>query len=468
MLCDELEEIILRNLIKIYTSNYDLKYYKFRLVSHYWKKIIDNYIFNSKIQDNVKHSYLQTRYNDDIIRICKMGTLVNIKWIIKNSLNFSNNNVIILTHYNKVLELEEIFKDPLQTYNIHLTKKHHYYGIYNKHISEIIDIYDISYIDTDILNIYEKTDPLFIAVSNGNIRLIKTLLENGYTNLIRSVKLSIIYNNYEMTTFLIVRLLSANTILYEILTPDELYSIINSLIIDKNVKSDNILYYIINSHVQLNYKILKKLYEYSREDKLTDKSDNMFLYAIKRMLLTENKRYINNVFNLYGLKNIILELIYFGDINLCNYIIDNIIQYDKDKIILIYEVFYSLYYYYNIDNKDDIKSYNILDPLHKYSYNIVRTLYNFVKIVIDIKDYNNPYKYISMNDLILIIVYFIGGYKNDSIIRNHTDKEIMELNIVDLIIELKKLKYKINYKECIKLSVKYYNKDIILYLVENM
>ena len=480
MLCYELEEIILRKLIKLYTTSNDLKYYKFRLVSHYWKNTIEDYICNNDMNPrNSIFSRGNYRYNDDIIRICKRGGLVNIKWIMKNQINFNNNHVIILTHYNKSLELEEIFKDPLQTYNIHLTKK--YYYLYNKSLADILDMYDVkgiytksngiltdSDMDNEILNIYEKTDPLFIAVFNGNIRLINILLQNGYSNLIRCAKLSIIYNNYEMATYLIVRLLSNTPIVYDRLTPDELYNIINLLIRDKHVKSDTILYYIINSQVQLNYKILRKLYDYSREDKLIDKSDNMFLYSIRRILFTKNNRYIDNVFNLYGLKNIILKLIFFGDIDLCNQIIEYIIQYDNEKILLIYEVYYSLYYYYNVDNTDDNKLYVILDPIHTYMYPIVRTLYNFVNIVMSSKEYNNPYKYISMNDLILIVVFFIGEYKNDSIIRNNTDKDLAELNLVELISELKELKYIINYKECIKISVNFYNKDILLYLVENM
>ena len=90
-------------------------------------------------------------------------------------------------------------------------------------------IRDGMYIDKDILNMYEKTDPLFIAVFNSNIRLIKILLNNGYTNIIRTVKLSILYNNYEMAKYLIVRLLSNTTINYERISEDELYNIINLL-----------------------------------------------------------------------------------------------------------------------------------------------------------------------------------------------------------------------------------------------
>ena len=125
----------------------------------------------------------------------------------------------------------------------------------------------------------------------------------------------------------------------------------------------------------------------------------------------------------------------------------------------------------------------ILIPKNKYIYSLVNVLYNYTKLL---NRENHKFKYSNYTNyskLILLITYFIGSFQNSCIIedRHYISEyskehiisdcdynEIINMDILSLIKRLAELNYKIDYRECIKISVNFDHKGLLMYLVDKM
>ena len=536
MLSNDLEDLIINNLTDKYISENDLTYYKYRGINRFWRYVIDRIIFNKGGQKEVYTNKLKyNRYNRDMILICKKGCLVNVKWLLRNNIIFHDIHVMVLSYYNKVNELKDIFCNPIQLYNVHHNKSL-YSDIKKVFINEIFKKYN-----TDLAAVHwqmglqlewltKLTGPLHISVMNGNIEVTKLLLSNGFAGRTNAIIHSIKYRNLKLTTYLLVDNLSEiiNNTQYNI---NEILNILNMLIIEYGEKCRDLLYYIVNSSLKINYAILKIIYNYSNKYELNDKGfeKSLYMYTINRIIVTNNKLYIKRIFNSFGLLQIIYDLIFNKHHHLCNTIIKKIIEYDHNYIVAIYEVLHTLYEYYetksengvnyddysidyssdigdsgaddsgadDFDNETDVfesSGYRnchminyanniILIPKDKYIYSLVNVLYNYTKLLNNENHKFTYSNYTNYSKLILLITYFIGRFQNSCIIedRHYTReyskehiisdsdyKEIINLDILSLIKRLVELNYKIDYKECIKISVNFDYKAVLMYLVDKM
>ena len=121
MFPEDIENIIINNLIKIEANESSLKYYRFRMVSRFWRYKIDNILFNTGGQTKLyKNKLKRNKYNDDMISIANRGCYGNTKWLIKNNIIFSDIHIMMYCHQNKVNDLKHIFMNPQQLYNIHM------------------------------------------------------------------------------------------------------------------------------------------------------------------------------------------------------------------------------------------------------------------------------------------------------------------------------------------------------------
>jgi hypothetical protein len=498
MLPFDLEEIIINLLINSCLKSNDLRYYKFGRVCRSWKYTIDNHIFNPSPQYAIYTNKLKyNEYNKDIISICKSGCLGNVKWLLKNNIIFSDIHVVLMCNRRKIDELEEIFSDPIQLYNIHTNKSLHR-DIRTIYLQEIEGLSGNAWhIDSIYTSIPKFTGPLQIASIIGSIRLAKLLLANGYKGLIPAIHTSIKYRHLHLTTYLLINHFKEIAYNYESSDITDLINIINMLIIEFGSQAQNLIYYIINSSLKINSVILKIIYNYSGRSGCS----GIYLYTINRIISTNDRKYIKKIFNAYGLQQIIYNLIYDRNHTLCNIIISKLIEYDHEYIIPIYEVFNILHNYYTINDGDKICNNIILKPKQRFSYSIVNILYNYVKLVLNTSHVFKYKMYTTTSDLVMILVYFIGTFQcienrnewyidnryhnhdhnhhNSEIINTYgADEEnikddcdyndILNMNLLGYIMKLKDMKYRINFKGCIKTCIHFDNKDILMYFVDAM
>ena len=562
MFSEDIEEIIINYLVNIGVDDSSLKHYRFRMVSRFWRYKIDNILFNTDGQNKVyKNKLKRNKYNDDMISIANRGCYENTKWLIKNNIIFSDIHIMMYCHQSKIQDLRHIFRNPQQLYNIHMnrslinldgtiiTDTNPLYSTYK----QITDHYNTLFKDmTRYREIYKKCGPLQMAIINGNIEIIKLLLNNGYggNNITdKALRLGIKSKNIKVTTYLYVNELQN---IIDLSLTDNIYQIINIMnliILEFGNKAIQLLYYTINSSLKLNHVILKILYNFSNkyENNIIDNEKKIFLYGIDRILNTKDTNYIKSAFNVVGLEYIICNCIYNRNHHLCNIFIKRLIDYDYNYIIPIYEILKLMFNYYKNDSSsdpdefgnsvnnnaysdyscdNDYNGYNgqergayfvgvgniILYPKNKYIYSIVSILYNYVNIILEksLSDVDKGvlnYKHYTQNcELILILVFFLGKFKyqyniknpyepgneitfhmmnyikNDSVYESnymYSDRyariindcdynKIMTLNLTYYIKKLKSMDYRINYKECIKLSVNFNDREPLLYFVENM
>ncbi len=465
ILPEDIELLILNKIIKTTIEDFDLKYYKLRGVCKKWRNIIDNYDLNFKLHE-------LDCYNKDIIRILISGCLINCKWLVKNNIVFDKSHLYILCNNQQTQMIKFLFSEPHRLYNM----------------TKFITQHSMTYYKYTSMR--DKCDPVKIACSFGNIELFKILYNYGFNVDENVILLSIKKQHYDLTKYLVYNslkdLISGNYSEYYIV------EILKAHINSYGNKSDYFIYYLINSSkyifsidsilIILDYSLK---YNVKISDTVATSNNNyegnMFLYLINWILNKYKKTQINLMLCDSGIQKIIYKYISEHAYPECIEFMKLALKYKETLIHNIYCVIYNLYNTYKHNRGLIKKNENILSQ-KDHMFNLVNLIEAIYKL--DIK-----YCKLKNSNINVLLLYFLGSYRYNKIYsanevftnrvlmyissKNHIrsikdHKRHLNTNIIELFRNLEHNGYKLNLKECIKISVDYDDIELLRYFVDKL